>query len=71
MSGLGRTLIYAGLVLLAAGLLVSFTPKLPTWFGKLPGDISFKRDSFNFYFPLTTCLLISAILSFIMWLFRK
>jgi hypothetical protein len=45
--------------------------KLPTWLGRLPGDITFKRDNFSFYFPLGTCLLLSAILSFIMWLLRK
>ena len=71
MNGPGRALIIAGLILLAAGLLVSFAPRLPTWLGRLPGDITLKRGSFSFYFPLATCLLLSAILSFIMWLFRK
>lgn len=71
MSGPGRTLIVLGLVLVAAGLLFSVAPKLPTWLGRLPGDISVKRDNFSFYFPLTTCLLLSALLSFILWLFRK
>ncbi|HEY5521745.1 MAG TPA: DUF2905 domain-containing protein [Desulfuromonadaceae bacterium] len=71
MNGPGRTLIIMGLILLAAGLLVSFVPKLPTWLGRLPGDIAFKRGNFSFYFPLATCLLISAILSFILWLLRK
>ncbi|MFA7405596.1 MAG: DUF2905 domain-containing protein [Pelobacteraceae bacterium] len=71
MSGPGRTLIIAGLVLLVAGLLVSFSPRLPTWLGRLPGDISLKRENFSFYFPLTTCLLLSALVSFIMWLLRK
>ena len=71
MNGPGRALIIAGLILLAAGVLVSVGPKLPTWLGRLPGDISFKRGSFSFYFPLATCLLLSAILSFIIWLFSK
>jgi hypothetical protein len=71
MNGPGRALIIAGLILLAAGLLFSFTPKLPTWLGRLPGDITFKRGTFSFYFPLATCLLLSAILSFIVWLLRK
>ena len=60
-----------GLILLAAGLIVSFALKLPNWLGRLPGDITFKRGNFSFYFPLSTCLLISALLSFIIWLFRK
>jgi hypothetical protein len=71
VNGLGRPLIIMGLVLVAAGLIISFSPKLPTWLGRLPGDINIKRDNFSFHFPLVTCLLISAILSFIMWLFRR
>lgn len=71
MSGPGRVLIIAGLILLAVGVLFTLAPKLPTWLGRLPGDISFRRGNFNFYFPLATCLLLSAILSFILWLFRK
>jgi hypothetical protein len=61
----------AGLILLIAGIVVSFAPKFPSWLGRLPGDIALKRDNFSFYFPLTTCLLLSAVFSFIMWLFRK
>ena len=71
MNGLGRTLITVGLVLLGAGLLFTFAPRMFTWFGRLPGDIAIKRENFSFYFPLTTCLLISVLLSFIMWLIRK
>lgn len=71
MNGLGRPLIVLGLLLVAAGLLISFFPKLPTWLGRLPGDISIKRDNFSFHFPLATCLIISALLSFIMWLIRR
>ena len=64
-------MIILGLVLVAAGLMISFAPRLPTWLGRLPGDIHIKRDNFSFYFPLMTCLLISALLSFILWLFRR
>ena len=71
MNGLGRPLIIMGLVLVAAGLVISFSPKLPTWLGRLPGDINIKRANFSFHFPLMTCLLISAVLSFILWLFRR
>jgi hypothetical protein len=71
MNGLGRPLIILGLVLVVAGLIVSFSPRLPTWLGRLPGDINIKRDNFSFHFPLMTCLLISAILSFVMWLTRR
>ena len=71
MNGLGRPLIIMGLILVAAGLAISFAPRLPTWLGRLPGDINIKRNNFSFHFPLMTCLLISAILSFVMWLFRR
>ncbi|HCE65969.1 MAG TPA: DUF2905 domain-containing protein [Geobacter sp.] len=60
-----------GLLLVAIGLLLTFAPKLPTWLGRLPGDISIKRENFSFHFPIVTCLIISAILSLIMWLFRR
>lgn len=70
MSGLGRTLIILGLVLVAAGVIVSLAPRIP-WLGRLPGDIYIKRENFTFSFPLATCILISLILSFILWLFRR
>jgi len=71
MNQFGKPLIIMGLILVVAGLVISFSPKLPTWLGRLPGDINIKRENFSFHFPLATCLLISAVLSFIMWLFRK
>lgn len=71
MHNFGKPLIILGVVLVAAGLVVSFVPRLPFWLGRLPGDFTFKRGTFSFYFPLATCLLLSAILSFILWLLRK
>lgn len=71
MNGLSRPLIVMGLILVAAGLLISISHKLPTWLGRLPGDIHIKRANFSFHFPLMTCLIISAVISFIMWLFRR
>ena len=70
MNGMGRPLIILGLVLVAAGVFLSFAPRIP-WLGRLPGDISIKREHFSFYFPLATCLLISAVASFILWLLRR
>jgi hypothetical protein len=60
-----------GLILVAAGLIISFSPRLTNWLGRLPGDININRDNFSFHFPLMTCLIISALLSFILWLLRK
>ena len=70
MSGVGKSLIILGLVIVLIGVVVSLAGKLP-WLGRLPGDIAVKRENFSFYFPLGTCLLLSALLSLIMWLFRR
>ena len=70
MSGLGRLLIILGVVLVAAGIIISFAPRIP-WLGRLPGDIYIKKENFSFYFPLATCILLSLVLSLILWLFRR
>ena len=59
-----------GGVLLVLGALLSFTGRLP-WVGRLPGDISIEREHFRFYFPLATSIVISIILSLLVWLFRR
>jgi hypothetical protein len=64
-------LILAGLVLLAAGVIVTLLAKSPIPFGRLPGDIRIEGKHGGFYFPIVTCLVISAILSLVMWLFRR
>jgi hypothetical protein len=66
----GKLLIGLGLVLIVAGLLLTFAGKVP-FLGKLPGDIRIEREHFTFYFPLGTCLLLSLLLSLIFWLFRR
>jgi len=68
---LGRTLIVAGLVLLALGMIVTVSDKLPIRLGRLPGDIVIRGRNSTFYFPLVTCLLISVVLSFLTWLFSR
>jgi len=70
MAGLGKTLIYLGLLLVVVGLVLSLAGKLP-WLGHLPGDISIERERFSFYFPLATCLVISVILSLVLYFFRR
>jgi len=68
---LGRLLIMFGLVLVAAGLLVTFAGRLPLKLGRLPGDIYIRGRNSGFYFPLTTCILVSALLSLVLWILRK
>ena len=65
---LGRTLILFGAVLVVAGSLLYFGAKLPFRFGHLPGDIVHRGDHSTFYFPFTTCILLSVALSLILWL---
>jgi hypothetical protein len=61
---LGKTLIISGIVLAVLGGLILLSGHIP-WLGKLPGDIRIKRDGFSFYFPLTTCIIISILLTLI------
>jgi len=65
---LGRTLLIAGALLLLTGAFFFFSGKLPFRLGKLPGDIVYKGEHSTIYFPIITCLLISAALSLIFWL---
>ena len=70
MSGLGKMLIIFGVIMALAGLILLVAPKIP-WLGKLPGDITYRGKGFTFYFPLGTCILLSILLSLILYLFRK
>ena len=70
MVEMGKMLIVLGGVLLLIGLLLTAGAKLPG-IGRLPGDIYVQRDNFSFYFPLATCLLVSALLSLLFFLFRR
>jgi hypothetical protein len=63
-----RALIVLGVVILAAGLAWPWLRELP--FGRLPGDIHIVREGFSFYFPIVTCLVISVVVSLLIWLFR-
>jgi DUF2905 family protein len=67
----GRTLIILGLVLVAAGVLVTLGDRLPVKLGRLPGDIVIRGKNSVFYFPIVTCLVVSAILSLAMWLIGR
>jgi hypothetical protein len=68
---LGRTLILAGLVIVMLGVIVSLGARIPIRFGRLPGDIVVRGKHSVFYFPIVTSLLLSAILSLILWLFAR
>jgi hypothetical protein len=69
--GLGRMLIVLGVILIAAGLLVTFGDRLPFRLGRLPGDIAIHGKNTSFYFPVVTCIVISVVLTLVSWLFRR
>lgn len=66
---MAKKLIVVGCLLIVAGLLWPVLEKLNL--GRLPGDIIIRREGFRFYFPLTTCLLVSIVLMILVWLFKK
>ncbi len=70
MHYIGKSLILIGILLIAVGIFFTLGGKI-SWFGRLPGDIIIHKKNFTFYFPITTCVLISVILSLVFFLFFK
>ena len=70
MTGLGKALILVGGVLVAVGVWFVLGGKIP-FLGRLPGDFVIDRPGFTFYFPLGTCLLLSALATLIFWLLNR
>ena len=70
MPDIGKFLIIFGMVIVAVGLLLLVSPKIP-WLGRLPGDIFIKRKNFTFYAPIATSIILSIILTVLINLFRK
>ena len=66
---MSRTLIIIGIVLVILGLLWPWLQK--SGLGRLPGDIALERDNFHFYFPITTSIVVSIVVTLLFWLFRK
>lgn len=70
MGDLGKVLILVGLLLVVLGVIFSLGAKTP-WLGQLPGDIIFRRGNFTVYFPLATSLLISVMLTLVLYLLKR
>ena len=70
MPAMGKVFIILGVIFIVIGLAFMFGDKIP-FLGKLPGDIYIKRERFSFYFPLTTSILISIVLTILFSIFRK
>jgi len=64
-------LITLGVLLIAAGVLIRFAGRLPFKLGRLPGDIFIPGKSSSFYFPLATCILLSLVISLLLWVLRR
>jgi hypothetical protein len=71
MAGYGKILVVLGLILLIAGIMIWIGGDKFGWFGNLPGDIRVERKNFSFYFPLTSMVVLSIVLSLVIWLIRK
>jgi len=70
MPTMGKMLIVVGVILIVVGLAFLFADRIP-FFVKLPGDIYIKKERFSFYFPITTSIIISIILTILFSIFRK
>ncbi|HEX6897590.1 MAG TPA: DUF2905 domain-containing protein [Bryobacteraceae bacterium] len=68
---LGRMLIVLGLIVAALGVIISLGERLPVRFGRLPGDIVVRGKHTVFYFPIVTSILLSILLTLILWLFNR
>lgn len=71
MAEIGKSVIFIGIVVIVIGIILLFSDKLPFNLGKLPGDISYKKENFSFYFPITTSILVSIVLSLLFYIFGK
>jgi len=67
---IGKFVIISGIVLVVVGLLILYGPRIP-FVGKLPGDIDIRGEHSRFFFPITTCIVISLILTLILYLISK
>lgn len=71
MTGLGKLLVIVGILIVIASLVFWLAGNKLSWFGHLPGDIRISGKKISFYFPITSMIIISVIISFIIWLVRK
>lgn len=71
MTQLAKILMLTGIILIIAGVIIYFAGNKLNWIGNLPGDIRVEKENFKFYFPITTMIIMSIVVSFIIWLIRK
>ncbi|WP_295420415.1 DUF2905 domain-containing protein [Sulfurovum sp.] len=71
MAEIGKSIIFIGIIIVVIGIVLSFSDKLPFSLGKLPGDIVYKKEHTTFYFPITTSIIVSIVLSLLFTFFGK
>lgn len=71
MQPIGKTIVVVGVLLIVVGLVVWFAGDKFNWFGNLPGDVNMERKNVRFFAPFTSMLLLSVLLSLLLWIFRK
>lgn len=71
MSGMGKILVLVGIVIVVIGTVIWLAGDKISWFGNLPGDIRVEKENFKFYFPVTSMILLSVVISFLWWVIRK
>ncbi|WP_243348706.1 DUF2905 domain-containing protein [Parabacteroides sp. FAFU027] len=71
MHNTGKVLILLGLIAVIAGIVVYFWGDKFSWLGHLPGDICIEKENFRFYFPITTMIIVSVVLSIIVRIIQK
>lgn len=71
MNTPGKLLIYAGGLLILIGVIVIVAGRMHVPLGRLPGDINYRGKNTAFYFPITTCIVLSILLSFILWIVNR
>ena len=71
MKEIGKYLMLGGLIIFIAGIIIYFSGNKLKWVGRLPGDIRIEKPGFRFYAPVVTMLLISAAISFIIWIIQR
>ncbi|MFZ2386102.1 MAG: DUF2905 domain-containing protein [Candidatus Omnitrophota bacterium] len=70
MQGIAKTLVFMGILLICVGAVIILAQKIP-FLGRLPGDFYIKKGQFTFYFPLATSLLLSLLISVLLWIFSR
>jgi hypothetical protein len=70
MADMGKIIIICGILLVIFGIIISFSSKIP-FIGKLPGDFYYNKNGFTFYFPLATSIVLSILISIILYFLRK